>query len=78
MLFPKNSMLETVASVECQVCKRLHTLGSDTYLTVYGNICIGESGGVVGNNLNNMNEVERVSVYCRSKDCFPVKTLLTD
>jgi|SRR5690625_646002 len=40
--------LNTVKTVECLECKELHRTNSEGYLTVYGNICIGKSGGILG------------------------------
>lgn len=60
--------------VECHVCGAQHDLHADTYLTVHGNMCIGLTGGIVGNNLGRMapNEgrVMNVTVLCMTRKCI--------
>ena len=63
--------------IECLTCHDMHDLDSDTYITVYGNICIGRSGGIVGNNFDEEGILNRVMIFCRNRECFNlvVKTL---
>lgn len=63
-------LVETVESVECSKCGTLHMSDSDDFFVVYGNITIGKTGGVVGNNLDDKGKVYRSSIYCRHKDCL--------
>ena len=53
-------MVKTIAAVECAVegCDALHSSKDVTFFTVYGNICIGTEGGIVGNNFGDNNRVE--------------------
>jgi len=43
---------DEVKCVKCSVCGRLHEVGTETYFSVYGNITVGEGGGLVGNNIS--------------------------
>ena len=54
-----------VSAVKCSVCGALHEESADTYFSVHGNICVGMSGGVVGNNLDDSGAVSRVSIFCK-------------
>ena len=58
-----------VKCVKCQVCGRLHEVGDESYYSVYGNITVGESGGLVGNNLSDHGIVEKRSIFCKP-DCL--------
>lgn len=37
-----------VESVRCTECRQTHERSENTYITVYGNICVGEVGGILG------------------------------
>jgi len=66
--------------VICVDCKKEHDASADTFVTVYGNITVGENGGVVGDNFaflpgepskkdtENPTRLDRVTVFCR--ECF--------
>lgn len=47
-----------VQAIECIKCGNLHKLDSETYIRIQGNIYIGHSGGIVGNNLKGGDNVE--------------------
>jgi hypothetical protein len=57
-----------VECVKCIKCGMLHSAispgGKEKFFSVHGNICIGLNGGIVGNNLNEDGQVNRVMVYC--------------
>ena len=59
-----------VESVKCDVCGSLHELKSKDYLSVHGNICVGEGGGIVGNNFDEDGRVNRISIFCKEKKCL--------
>lgn len=52
--------------IECS-CGAVHGQDSEKFIAVYGNICIGIDGGMVGNNIHN-GQVMRVSYMCLG--CF--------
>lgn len=58
----------TTEAVRCTKCGRLHEIDSETYFTVYGNITIGKSGGLIGNNFNDKLELTNSPSYC--KECL--------
>jgi hypothetical protein len=58
-----------VEAVKCNACGRLHEVTDETYYTVYGNITVGESGGLVGNNLDEEDRVTKSVAYCKP-DCL--------
>lgn len=39
---------KTKSSVMCTECGAIHPEDSDTYLTLYGNLCVGKFGGILG------------------------------
>lgn len=57
----------TVEAVECVECNNSHLRNSDKYITLYGNLCIGESGGIIGGSAW---DEEGVPVYIACKECF--------
>lgn len=58
---------KTVESVECGQCGDTHLRSGNNYITVYGNICVGEHGGIVGN--GNWDDFGiPVAIMCR--ECF--------
>jgi len=54
----------------CGHCRAKHNLNEDTYVGVFGNIMVGKTGGLVGNNLNDEGKVANASVWCRKKECL--------
>lgn len=60
---------DTVRAVKCGVCGQLHEVDADTFVSVAGNICIGEGGGLIGDNLDQGDRVVNVSIFCRGR-CF--------
>jgi len=58
--------------VECERCHKRHLACSDDFVVVYGNITVGQSGGILGDNFEVVNEcavLYRVDILCRGK-CF--------
>lgn len=54
-----------IVAYRCVKCEKIHTELEQTFFTVYGNITIGMSGGIIGNNIDEYsNEVKNASVYC--------------
>ena len=70
---------EGIKYVKCQTCGEKHFIESDTYVTVYGDIHIGHTGGIVGHNFGFKSDptkkdgpptqLSRAMVYCR-RPCF--------
>jgi len=55
--------------VECEFCKKQHLIDSKDYIAVYGNICEGMHGGLIGNNFDENKRLARISIFCK-KTCF--------
>lgn len=55
-------------AVMCDVCGKMHLSDSKTYIAVSGNVTVGMSGGLIGNNLNDQDVVKNVSIFCHH--CF--------
>ncbi len=60
---------QLVETVRCDKCGKLHDKKSETFVTIYGNICVGVGGGIVGNNFDDSGNLYRISVFCR-ESCF--------
>ena len=56
-----------VEAVKCDKCGKLHDAESDTFATVYGNVTIGTSSGVIGNNFSDDGKLKNESTYCHPK-----------
>lgn len=63
-------IVKAVDAVKCCNCGALMSKDSNDYISIYGNICIGESGGIIGNNLSEDNRVERATIFCRTDKCL--------
>ena len=63
-------MLPKIEAVECCTCKSLHKLSSNDFITIYGNIMIGESGGIVGNNFSREDNTKLITSTVFCKPCF--------
>jgi hypothetical protein len=73
------SLRDASLSVNCERCGKGHEIDSDTYVTVYGDIHIGHTGGIVGHNFGFKSDptkkdgpptqLSRAMVYCR-RPCF--------
>lgn len=58
-----------VTAMKCDKCGQLHQVESKTYIQVFGNIVLGENGGMVGNNLDADGKVTDPSCFCYPR-CF--------
>jgi hypothetical protein len=62
-------------AVRCAICSKEHVVATDDtkntgFVTFHGNVCVGMSGGVVGNNIDEKTgRVYRVTLVCRTPDC---------
>lgn len=63
-------MLKTIQCVECTTCKAIFKTDSEDFITIYGNIMIGEFGGIVGNNFSpeDPTKLIKTTVFCKA--CF--------
>lgn len=60
----------SVNALKCSSCGKLHDINSNiSFFTIYGNICKGLTGGLIGNNLDENGRVNRVSILC-SDNCM--------
>lgn len=55
-----------IQAVKCIKCGTLHELKSKSYVSVQGNILIGNEGGIVGNNITE--DGIHCTYFC--KECF--------
>lgn len=67
-------MAEVSRAIQCDSCKSLHLPEAETFVTFLGNLYIGETGGVIGNNIEtdpagNITKV-RSTVLCRRYSCL--------
>jgi len=54
-----------VQAIQCFKCKTMYTLNTNNCLTVHGNLCVGVSGGIIGNNLDTEGKVVNFTAICR-------------
>lgn len=55
-------------AVKCIQCGKLMDAKSDDFVAIYGNLCIGLHGGLIGNNFDEEGKLKNISIFC--KDCF--------
>lgn len=64
--------MKTIEAVKCSVCGAIHDTEAETFVRVEGNIYIGVSGGIVGNNIEygdyNSPATIESTIFCNS--CF--------
>lgn len=60
----------TVDGVKCASCGRTHDVLSGDFVTIRGNIYVGVTGGVVGDNFLNSRRLEKLTFYCRTLECL--------
>lgn len=58
-----------VTGAKCCRCGRIHDIKAKSFITISGNIYLGESGGLIGNNLDENNKVVNDVHFC-FPDCF--------
>lgn len=56
--------------IRCRTCGRRHFPDECTFVTFYGNVCVGLNGGIIGNNFAEDGTLARVSFYCRNERCL--------
>lgn len=65
-----DELFDTELHVRCGgfTCDKSFPIESGEYYTVYGNVTLGKSGGLVGHNFDEEGKLQRVSIYCL--DCL--------
>lgn len=60
--------VKVIEAVECSAagCGKICPVKDESFFTVYGNICIGVGGGIVGDNLSDDDAVNNAPTYCCS------------
>lgn len=60
-------LLKIVPSIKCEKsgCNRTHLLDAESYFSVYGNIHVGNKGGIIGNNFGDNFELKNVMTFCK-------------
>jgi hypothetical protein len=66
--------MSQVTGIKCDYCGAFHDVDTTSYVSVQGNIILGQHGGLVGNNikiemLNNLEE--KIQYVKTSHFCFP-------
>lgn len=75
---------ELLTAVQCIACGAYHRADSDGYLRFQGNVYVGQTGGIIGNNFAEVNLVNhpavdgrpridlvvRSTIYCRRLSCL--------
>lgn len=56
---------------KCNLCGRVHDKDDNTYVTVQGNIYVGDKGGVIGNNFPLEQDTFAINEVNRSVFCWP-------
>ena len=59
-----------ITAIKCDKCGKLHNPKEETFITFYGNVCVGSCGGIIGNNLDDEMKVVKCEVYCRNSSCL--------
>ncbi len=55
--------------VECGSCGAKHDANAETFFSFYGNVMVGFSGGLIGNNFGDM-KLKRIMILCRKARCM--------
>lgn len=60
--------------LKCMGCGKKHIVAADdkeneAFLTFHGNVYVGVSGGIIGNNFDDNGHLENVSCCCRTVKC---------
>lgn len=67
-LFEKLVNPKIVKQVTCLRCGESHDISKGTYFSVFGDICAGASGGIVGHNFDKDGNLAAISIFCH--DCL--------
>ena len=59
--------LPVVEAVACSKCGTLYERKSDGYVAFWGNVTIGEAGGVIGNNFDEAEKLIGATILCKNK-----------
>lgn len=51
-------------TVRCDRCDSGHSAAGNSFLTFYGNVTVGLTGGIIGNSMDEKRTVTRGLVYC--------------
>jgi hypothetical protein len=63
-----------VEAVKCDKCSKMYDASKPDYFTVRGNICFGEKGGIVGDNIKELGE--SITTVNSSHYCFGCLTAI--
>lgn len=66
-LYDLDRNFKTIEAVKCTECGMTHEVNDPTYITIYGNICVGRRGGILGG--GNWEE-HGVPVYVMCPECL--------
>jgi hypothetical protein len=62
-------VVEVLELVRCEVCGQTHDAKGEAFISVHGNIHIGLTGGIIGNNFAPDGRLARISIICRTPSC---------
>ena len=68
--YVKDKYLTNIEKVCCIVCGKRHFPDEKTFITIYGNICVGLSVGIIGNNFNDDFILSKLSFVCHAPACI--------
>ena len=54
----------------CMVCDKRHFPDEETFFTFYGNVTVGLSGGIIGNNIMHDGTIGRLMFLCLNGSCL--------
>ena len=66
----KDKYLTNKDKVVCIACGKRHFPDEQTFITIYGNICIGLDVGIVGNNFKDDRFLSGLSFICYNSTCI--------
>jgi hypothetical protein len=56
--------------ITCAICGKKHSPDRETFFTFWGNVTVGLSGGVIGNNFDERGRLGRITFICRDEKCM--------
>lgn len=68
--YGKENDKEFITAVKCSICGDCHNVEGETFIRIFGNILLGMSGGLIGNNFNDEGFVKSSVYICRNTDCL--------
>lgn len=60
----QDNVVHTEKVVKCTGCGNPHDVDSDDFVTIYGNVCVGFEGGIIGNSFNDDGKLEMIHIFC--------------